>query len=183
MNLTEALRIPGFTNEHELRWLAERAKACDGGNIVEIGAWKGRSTRAMADNTTATIHAVDTWSGTPEDPHMRELAGKPEDWLIEQFRTNIGAEHLATLHVRVCRGSSLDHARSAIGLFNMIFIDAAHDYQAVKDDILAWRPLLAPGGLLCGHDYYPGRGGVIPAVRECCPKAKLAGAGTIWVAE
>ena len=188
MNLTAALNIPGFTNPNELQWLAERAQECNGHNIAEIGSWKGRSTRAMADNTTAKIYAVDTWVGTPEDPHMRELVGKDPDWLFNQFIANIGEEHLKgpEYHVRACRdeNASLYYSRYLGGRqFQLIFIDAGHSYAAVKEDILAWRPLLAPGGLLCGHDFYPGRGGVIQAVKECCPKAKLAGVGTIWVAE
>jgi predicted O-methyltransferase YrrM len=150
---------------------------------------------------------VDTWNGTPEDPHFKELVGKPEDWLFNQFAANIGDDLLHRLvrvepsnelyegattkevyTVRPLREPSLAAARYLGGgcyniKFDMIFIDAAHDYQAVKDDILAWLPLLAPGGLFCGHDFFPGRGGVIQAVTECFPKARKAGAGTIWVTE
>jgi predicted O-methyltransferase YrrM len=200
VNIENALKIQGFTNENELRWLAEQASTRK--TVVEIGAWKGRSTRAMADNLPegGVIYAVDTWNGTPEDPHFKELVGKPEDWLFNQFAANIGEDLLhrekvengvrtaVTYTVRPLREPSLTAARYLGGgcydiKFDMIFIDAAHDYKAVKDDILAWLPLLAPGGLFCGHDFFPGRGGVIQAVTECFPKARKAGAGTIWVTE
>ena len=36
---------------------------------------------------------------------------------------------------------------------DFVFIDAAHDYQNVKNDILAWYPKIKIGGKLGGHDY------------------------------
>ena len=33
------------------------------------------------------------------------------------------------------------------------FIDAAHDYDSVKNDILTWLPKVKVGGVLAGHDY------------------------------
>lgn len=186
MNLQHALKIKGFTIEKELLWLAEKASHCTG-NIAEIGSWQGRSTRAMADNTTATIYAVDTWAGSGKE-HELELAGKDTDWLFNQFVANIGEEHLREPHhVRICRdeNASLFYA-DYLGngtyqkKFEMIFIDAAHDYESVKADILAWRPLLTTGGLLCGHDFDGGRPGVVQAVRELCGNQKMAGAGSIW---
>lgn len=179
MNLENALQVPGFTNANELLWLAEQASKRN--NIAEIGSWKGRSTRAMADNTTGRIVAVDTWQGTPEDWHMQELAGKPEDWLYNEFWRNVGASGKVTAF-RMSSLAAAYYLAERNQKFDMIFIDAAHDYQAVKDDILAWRPLLTPGGLFCGHDYYPKRGGVIPAVDECCGKVRRIDGGTIWVA-
>jgi predicted O-methyltransferase YrrM len=74
--------------------------------------------------------------------------------------------------------TSLEAAAKLVGLeFDMIFIDGAHDYENVKADILAWRPL-SEGGLLCGHDYGTCWDGV---VKELIPHPKV-GAGSIWYA-
>lgn len=193
MNIHKALTIPGFTNLYELEWLAKQASAHK--RIVEIGSWKGRSTRAMADNLSSdgVLYAVDTWNGTPEDPHFKELIDKPADWLYNQFLEGL-CEYAAppTNNRRVVpvRQASVLAAKSFSGTrdtygqpytFDMIFIDAGHSYADVKADCLAWRPLLAPGGLFCGHDYEPGRGGVIKAVNECVPTANRLGIGTIWI--
>lgn len=184
MNLENALKIPGWTSELELTWLAEKATWCRAGGrcslIAEIGSWKGRSTRAMADNTTGMVYAVDTFKGTPEDGHFKELAGKPEDWLIDEFVHNMdGAENYDVFQMPSVEAARMFDKPT----FDMIFIDAAHDYDNVKADILAWRPLLKPGGLFCGHDFDAGRPGVVRAVRELIRNPKMAGAGSIWYEE
>lgn len=185
MNLTAALEIQGFTNERELEWLAQQAAISK--TIVEIGSWKGRSTRAMADNLQkgSVIYAVDTWKGTAEDSHMEQLVGKPEEWLMGQFLSNMGPELLGTGAVVPVQAPSTEAAlRFANGpKFDFIFIDAAHDYDNVKADILAWRPLLASGGLLAGHDFVQGRGGVVRAVCHTVKKPRALGIGSIWIAE
>jgi len=47
IDISRADKIQGWMEIEELRWLAETAKMHS--NICEIGSWKGRSTRAMAD--------------------------------------------------------------------------------------------------------------------------------------
>lgn len=57
---------------------------------------------------------------------------------------------------------------AAKGLDNLdfVFIDADHEYESVKADILAWKPKTR---LLCGHDYKETStmfNGVVRAVNE-----------------
>jgi hypothetical protein len=57
----------------------------------------------------------------------------------------------------------------ADGSLDFVFIDGAHDYEAVKQDITDWAPKVRPGGIVSGHDYYNGKYnkmGVIKAVDE-----------------
>jgi len=61
-----------------------------------------------------------------------------------------------------------------------IFVDGDHSYQGVKQDILNYYPLLAPGGLMIFHDYLPPldqensssilfhHGGKEPGIRQAC---------------
>lgn len=177
-NVSNALKIPGWTSEAELLWLATQASTRT--RIVEIGCWKGRSTRAMAENTLGTVYAVDTWKGTEADGHFKELDGKSEHWLIKEFFKNLWT--LQPFNVCAARMPSIQGADflKSEGSFDMIFIDAAHDYASVKADIEFWLPLLAPGGLFCGHDYDRGRPGVVQAVDEAFGKIDR-GPGSIWI--
>jgi len=54
----------------------------------------------------------------------------------------------------------------------MVFIDANHKYQHVKEDIMAWLPKVKDSGILCGHDYCPAETGVYRAVNELLTHVK-----------
>ena len=170
MPLIKALSIFGWMPDTELAWLA--ARAVEHREIVEIGSFMGRSTRALAENTLGTVTAVDTWAGSDEEQHRKLLEGHGPDWLLEEFQRNMeGLEN-----VYAVRRPSLDAAVSfavACSQFDMIFVDASHDYENVKADILAWAPLLKEGGLLCGHDFHNGAPGVMRAVDELLQGYKL----------
>jgi hypothetical protein len=187
VNIANAEKIQGWMRPVELEWLARRAG--ESRLVCEVGSWMGRSTRAIADNLPegGVVYAVDTWEGTPGPNECGLLLqGKPEDWLFNQFRANIGEELLQgpAYKVRPYRSKSTaapdylcNHYQNR---FDMIFLDAAHDYENVKADIIAWRPYLAPGGLLCGHDFGGSFPGVDRAVMELCPGAGKVNAGSIW---
>ena len=52
------------------------------------------------------------------------------------------------------------------GWADFVFIDAAHGYEAVKQDIRDWEPKVKPGGWFGGHDYHFSHPGVVKAVDE-----------------
>jgi predicted O-methyltransferase YrrM len=49
---------------------------------------------------------------------------------------------------------------------DMVFVDAAHDYDAAKKDMEIWWHKVKQGGLLFGHDYHVAHKGVRAAVIE-----------------
>ncbi len=55
---------------------------------------------------------------------------------------------------------------------DFVFIDGAHDYESVCEDISAWVPKIKKGGLIIGDDYYEEFPGVIKAVNEFAAKNK-----------
>ena len=172
MNIERALTITGWMEPEELEWLAEQASYHT--RIVEIGCFQGRSTRALAENTTGWVWAIDPWKKRPWDT---EAVGDG-DWLYEEFRKNMRDLN----NVTALQMQSLAAATTFKTPVDMVFIDGNHDYEAVKADILAWRPLLVEGGLLCGHDYgWPDVPGVKQAVDELVPTVKI-GKHLIWYA-
>jgi predicted O-methyltransferase YrrM len=161
----------------ELEWLAKKASTYQ--RIAEVGSWMGRSTTAMADNMqgAATIIAVDTWGGSEELKSY--LSDKPDDFVYNVFCKNL-KHHIESGRVSPLRLPSVEAARklqaNGNAGFDMVFIDASHDYENVKADIQAWKPLVRPGGLLCGHDW--GHPPVVQAVREILGTPKSS--STIW---
>lgn len=72
------------------------------------------------------------------------------------------------------------------GYFDLVFIDAYHSREAVREDIECWRDKVRKGGILCGHDYFlPSEDR--PLGRGRYPGVKLAvdeviGIDNIWFA-
>jgi len=133
--------IDGWMTTEDLRWLGARAREME--TVVEVGAYKGRTTDALCRNCPRTVWAVDTWEGTPGQLDEK----KPGEDLFTEFRRNIGSRP----NLKILCSTSLDAARTMNGnISDMTFIDADHHYEAVKADIAAWLPLT--GRLICGHD-------------------------------
>lgn len=179
----KALEIEGWMKPAELHWLA--SQAVHRRRIIEVGSWKGRSTRALAEGGASVI-AVDTWGGTPAAPatqaeYYDEVIKHGADYIFGQFQENVAGlnvepwrmpSHVAATALMISYGPA----------FDMVFIDGDHAYDAVCDDIFAYRQLLRPGGLLCGHDYHSGCSGVIAAVDQLLPD-RIIGPESIWSVE
>lgn len=191
MDTTRACKIDGWMSEFELAYLGTLAEKAQ--TIAEVGSWMGRSTTALAGNTPGKVYAVDTWMGSPEHralpKHIDEnyarslnlglLEGKDDDWLFNIFLKNV--EGLPIEPVRMASVEAAKMFAEKGQTFDLIFIDANHDYENVSADILAWRPLLNPNGIICGHDFCRAWEGVIRAVTELVPKFKQI--ETIWTTE
>jgi predicted O-methyltransferase YrrM len=136
------------------------------GKLVEVGCWRGRSTafllvEAYNHSPKIEVFAVDTWEGSPEHAdHPCVQSGT----LFENFMSNVApvAERLTPLKMPSLQAADL----FADGSLDAVFIDAAHEYEPVKADILAWRPKVRRGGILAGHDFGAGWPGVDLAVTE-----------------
>jgi hypothetical protein len=56
---------------------------------------------------------------------------------------------------------------------DFVYIDGNHSYDAVKQDIMLYYPLIKNNGLIGGHDYTPYTESVMRAVNEFAEEAKL----------
>lgn len=120
-------------------------------HIIEVGSWKGMSAIAMAKaNPRVRITCVDTWMGNTSD--HTGVRAKEED-VFRAFLDNVKDSGVAH-QINYRRGRSVELAKDWDGgKVDLIFIDADHTYQAVKEDIAAWRPHLMSDGVMIGHDY------------------------------
>jgi predicted O-methyltransferase YrrM len=169
INISRSLKIAGWMTPEELTWLAQQARKHS--RIAEIGSWQGRSTVALAQHTSGRVLAIDTWEGSEEIKHL--LEGHSKDWLYETFLANTkGLTNIETMRMPSLQAAG--ELACSLDTFDMVFIDASHDYENVRADIEAWRPLVEPGGLLAGHDYAPEWPGVMKAVNERFPSISKA---------
>ncbi len=177
MNLDKARAIEGWMFESELVFLAEQASKAK--TIIEFGCYKGRSTRALADNTTGRVYAVDPWNG--DYP--------ANDGTVHGIRTDVYHEFSANLSdkiidqtvipIQTYSTKFLEVTNYAPGFFDFGFIDGDHRYETVLHDIKLLQSLVKKGGILAGHDYshwdWPG---VKQAVDELFPKVNHV--DSIW---
>ena len=169
--------IEGYMGRGPLKWL--RKMGAIHMTVVEVGAWLGRGTNALAANCKGTVYAVDTWEGVPDDPHQQKLYNHIAD-PFATWRENVGELYTSGKVVPI-RDTSTNAAATFAKRGQMagfVFIDADHRYEAVKADIEAWRPIVKHGGILSGHDFHwPG---VEQAVREIFGDDYQRGPGSIW---
>jgi len=135
----------------------------DGSHLVEIGVWKGKSAAYMAvelnnlGKNNTKFDCIDTWLGSEEHIDENSTTFEPnlikdKDWLYKHFIENV--EPVKNI-INPIRKSSLE----AVKLYeneslDFIFIDAAHDYYNVLEDIKAWYPKVKSyTGVISGHDY------------------------------
>lgn len=175
VDISKALSIAGWMGESELLWLAEQAQTHK--IIVEIGSFLGRSTRALADNTSGLVFAVDDWHG-PRDSHV-EIWPSHRECLFDLFVENMDGLQGRLNVVRKDHGSieSADIPCSP----DMVFIDGDHQQESVERDIAYWLARMPPGSLICGHDY--DFTGVRAAVDKFFPNVLVAPYTNIWFTE
>lgn len=162
-------------------------------HIVEIGAYKGRSTAYLAveiinSGKNIQLDVIDSWNGETEtvapwhdyidEPSKHQY--KPTGDIFEEFKTNLAPvwdtfqaiQSLSAPAAQAYPDKSLD----------FIFIDGDHNYEGIKKDLVAWRPKMKDGAIMAGDDYSPAWG-VIRAVDEFFGKDKVKIIGDKWIVQ
>ena len=183
IDISRAQAIDGWMSDGELRWLAQAALSSR--TIVEVGCYKGRSTRALADHCRGQVIAVDPWGGG----YIQD-DGKQAKWLDqkkarEAFDRNL-ADHVASgkvVPIAKRFADAIDVIEQSLGArADLLFVDGDHRYEAVIEDVANARRILRPGAILAGHDYtHPSWPGVKRAVDELFPNGVGVGhCASIW---
>ena len=117
-----------------------------GSTMIELGCYKGRSLCSVADiikRKDIKVYVVDIFTGTEceiKEPNYRKE--------FEDNCKRFGIEPT------VFEGTTNEHCDYfGDNVFDLIFVDADHRYEAVKQDLENWEPKLKIGGTICGHDY------------------------------
>lgn len=177
MDLAALRAVPGLISEEvglRLLTLAESVPA--GQAVVEIGAYKGRSTCYLAagakEGNGAHVYSVDPWDlpGNEGGRHGYDRAEVREAW-----RANVAALGFEESVTQV-QSYSLDAAKDwNEALIGLLYIDGSHRYEDVRNDYAAWAPFLDPKATVVFDDYRTRRNpGVTAFVNE------LAARGGDW---
>ena len=173
-NFKNALSIDGWVTEKELEWLANRV--ANSRNILELGPWLGRATRAFVDNAQGMVTCIDLWDGD-----SKESLILPESQ-VENLQTIFLYNLQGASNLRVIKASFEEGLQQLpYDYYDFIFIDGAADYESFKRDLLNCYQYLSYDGVLCGRRYTNSYPGVKKALREILPEAKPVGADSLWI--
>jgi hypothetical protein len=125
-------------------------------NLVcaEIGVWQGKFSRRILECSPRQLHLVDPWQFRPDLP-LRGYGGKRARSQTEMDEMAAQVQELAASDPRVIvhRVPSSVFFDTTTELFDWIYIDGDHRYEAVLADLRgAWR-VVRPGGTIAGDDY------------------------------
>ncbi len=143
--------VEGWLPLPEARYLSERAREC-GGDVVEIGSYRGRSTIALAHGLAlAGVEGAQVYAIDPHAPAQGVHGGAfgPRD--RKAFFRNLLAADLVE-RVALINLPSQAAVRAWDREIALLFIDGDHRYEQVRHDAFAWTPFLRDGGLAIFDD-------------------------------
>jgi hypothetical protein len=148
-----------FVQENFYTQMVESCNNTDEYHFVEVGSWKGKSSTYMGveifnSGKHIKFDCVDTWLGSEEHINPQSSCYEPllekKDGLYEEFLKNI--EPLKSV-INPIRMSSVEASKLyEDGSLDFVYIDGAHDYDSVYDDIQHWYPKVKVGGYIAGDD-------------------------------
>lgn len=168
--------------------------------IVEVGSWKGLSATRMASIVkelgfhSAKIVCVDTWLGAPEfwtwgrdDPTRGGSLGLVNGFpsVFYTFTKNVKSvghdDVIVPFPISSVQGA--DVLKNLGVKADVIYVDGAHEFDAVSSDLQKYWPLLKTGGTLIGDDFDPmdWKGVVLAAqVFALSVQCPLTTRGAVW---
>ncbi|MDO9377734.1 MAG: class I SAM-dependent methyltransferase [Nocardioidaceae bacterium] len=163
---TLAASVRGFmpTDEGSALHAAVLAHAHDGGVVVEVGSYCGKSTIYLghaARSVGATVVTLDHHRGSEEhqvgwEYHDASLVDA-ESGLIDTLpllRRTVERAGLEDVVVPVV-GRSADVSRWWRTPVDLVFVDGGHTDEAARTDLHGWAPWVRVGGALVIHDVFP----------------------------
>lgn len=148
--------------------------------IVELGAFKGRSTGWLAlgasEGNGARVHSVDPWDDGSIPAGYRDHAPSVAEYTLSETRKAYEA-HLDETGIRplveVHQTTAVEAAAAWDGpKVGLLWHDALHRAQDVRDDVRAWLPHMADTAVIVLHDVGDPRLGVEAGAKTALARRK-----------
>jgi hypothetical protein len=127
-------------------------------NAVEIGVAGGHFTKQLVVSlkNLGFLYCVDPWKHFDEGyDDSCNLSKQEQEERYQQFQRDFALNE----HVSAVRLMSHEASKTMLPeSIHFIYLDANHSYTEVLRDRTCWWPILKPGGIFAGHDYYEGNG-------------------------
>jgi hypothetical protein len=138
--------------------------------ILEVGVWEGANAELMYTYGPKALYLIDAWENQSNNELYKLEKGRLPQNIFDKAYNTVKNKFNRYENVKIIKGYSSDLVNTFKDeFFDMIYIDAAHYYEAVKEDFENWFPKVKVGGYICGDDYMikeAHKFGVIPAIDE-----------------
>ena len=115
---------------------------------AEVGVMKGEYSQVILEaNPRLELFCVDAWRAY-EGYDMGDQAKMDEHFTKAQKRLKPYPNKTFIREFSVKAASQFPD-----GVLDFVYIDAAHDFVSVVNDLNAWTPKVRKGGIISGHDY------------------------------
>lgn len=163
--------------------LAGLIKQMKAKTFVEVGCKEGRTCGYLLGQfPELEVIAIDPWAPVPNADE--DYSGWDFDAIEREFWENVGGNRARCRMNRLLSEQAAEAFARVNDSFDIVFIDAGHDYENALADIRAWWPLVREGGYLCGHDYQHKFPGVMRAVAAAFPLLRVAVCpDSVWVVQ
>ncbi len=122
-----------------------------------IGAEIGVETGAFSEylckaNPNLKLFSIDAWTAYSGWNDYNSQERLDEVYEVAKIK-------LAPYNCEIIRGFSMDVVKTFKDeSLDFVFIDGAHDFQSVTNDICEWSKKVRRGGIISGHDYFRSKG-------------------------
>lgn len=125
------------------------------GEGAEIGVFRGDfSAHILAHWKGERLYSVDAWKHQGKFLDVSDVAQEEHNENMRACMTKLQpfkTRSVVVSALSVVAASSFPENDAA--RLDFVYIDAAHDYRSVWEDLVAWFPRVKRGGILAGHDY------------------------------
>jgi len=126
-----------------------------GGQLLELGSWKGRSICSVAQlliERDIKVSVVDTFRGTDSESEGAHKEAKLID--LKQVFINNTKNFGIDDRITIIQDRTDDVVKSFKDkTFDLVFVDADHQEESVFKDINNYRSKVKDGGTIAGHDW------------------------------
>lgn len=112
----------------------------DHATVVELGCYEGKTTAALAKNSSGIVYSV--------DPFFKGRLGICYGEIIAKMHCS----RSRAKNVRFIKKLSFDAAKSFDKKIDFLFVDADHRYESICQDWQDWFCKVKKGGIIALHD-------------------------------
>ena len=158
--------------KHSIRFAKKYFKSFPPITAVEIGTFRGVNAKYMLDNLKIKkLYLVDPYNDYIDGSNGPRSKIKRKDLVKPKRQAHQRLKKWDKKRVLKWVEKYSNDAAKEIPLVDYVYIDGAHIYERVLDDLNNYYPKLKESGIMAGHDIHVGE--VIAAVQDFAKKKNI----------